>query len=85
MHGGVAGRQPSGRFVAGGLLLMLLVVGLWIPPLGTTGVARAVTGGLDSAILAWGILLLALPPRFWTDRLFLYQGGIQFEPPSSSP
>jgi hypothetical protein len=70
------GRRYSGRLAAGAVLLIVMVSGLFIPPLATAGLARAITGGLDVAILTWAILLIVLPPRSWTDRLFLFQAGI---------
>ena len=70
------GRRFSARIGMGFLLLIVLASGAFIPPFATTGAARAITGGLDAAILAWAILLIVLPPISWTDRLFLYQAGI---------
>jgi hypothetical protein len=58
------------------VLLIVMVSGLFIPPLATAGLARAITGGFDAAVLAWAILLIVLPPRSWTDRLFLCQAGV---------
>jgi hypothetical protein len=70
------GRRYAPRHGAGVVLLIVLASGVFVPPLATTGVARAIAGGLDAAIFAWGILLVVLPPRSWTDRLFLCQAGI---------
>jgi hypothetical protein len=71
-----SGRRYSGRLAAGAVLLIVMVSGLFIPPLATAGLARAITGGVDAAVLALAILLIVLPPRSWTDRLFLFQEGI---------
>jgi hypothetical protein len=70
------GRRASWRSALGALLLFVLIFGLEIPPILTAGLAREITSGLDAAIFALGVLFLALPPRSWTDRLFLYQAGI---------
>lgn len=74
--GAWSGRRYSPRIVCGALVLTALACGLWIAPLALSGTARAVTGGLCAAILGFGILLIALPPRSWTDRLFAFQGGV---------
>jgi hypothetical protein len=70
------GRRYAGRLGVGALLLVVLASGVFIPPLTSTGVPRAIAGGIDAAVFAGAILLIALPPISWTDRLFLYQAGI---------
>jgi hypothetical protein len=70
------GRRYSPRIAAGVALLIMLASGGFLAPLGLTGLGRAASGGIDAFVFTFGFLLIVLPPRSWTDRLFLCQAGI---------
>lgn len=74
--GAWTGRRYSPRIAAGAVLLIMLASGGFLAPLGLTGLGRAASGGVDAFVFTFAFLLIALPPRSWTDRLFLCQAGI---------
>jgi hypothetical protein len=70
------GTRFRGRAGCGVALIVALIFGGWAPLSYTSGPGRGIAVTIVLAIALIAILMAAVPPRMWTDRLYGYQLGI---------
>jgi hypothetical protein len=72
-------KRWSPRLAWGAIVLMLVACGGFLLPVGLTGFGRGISAVLVSDLVVFAVVLMLLPPRSRTDRLYRYVDGVALQ------